>query len=126
MSSAWVLVVDDDDDIRDAMVMLLELAGYMAFGASDGFDALQQIRAHGRPGVVLLDLRMPRMNGAELAAAMHADAELASAPIVIISGDTNARDVAATVGAQGLLMKPIELPQVVAAVKRFVPGGHPR
>lgn len=120
MSSPWVLVAEDDDDIRETILMLLDVQGYTAIGAIDGEDALQQIRARGRPGMVLLDLRMPRMNGTELVAALRADPELAPAPIVVVSGDTNARDVAASLGAQGLLKKPFELSELVATVRRFV------
>src|SRR5262245_25123703 len=59
ISSRYVLVVDDDDDIRDAIVVLLDLQGWVALGACDGLDALQQIRLNGPPDVVLLDLWMP-------------------------------------------------------------------
>lgn len=120
MSSGWVLVADDDDDIRETIVMLLELQGYVAIGANDGVDALQQIRARGRPAIVLLDLRMPRMNGSELVAALRAEPALAATPIVVLSGDTNARDVAAALGAHGLLKKPFELSALVATVHRYV------
>jgi CheY-like chemotaxis protein len=124
MSSEWVLVVEDDADVRETIVMLLELQGYDACGATDGLDALRQMRARGRPGIVLLDLRMPAMNGGELVAAVRADPDLAPAPIVVVSGDTNARDVASSIGAQGLLKKPFELTELVAVVRRFVPNGQ--
>jgi CheY-like chemotaxis protein len=123
VTAPWVLVVDDDDDIREALVMLLEMAGYTTFGAADGLRALDEIRARGRPGVILLDLRMPRMNGEELAAALHGDATLAISPIVVLSGDTNAADVASAIRADGLLKKPVDLSTVIAAVRRFVPDG---
>lgn len=124
MNNSWVLVVEDDDDVRDTLLLVLDMAGFVTVGAVDGLDALDQIRKRGRPGIVLLDLRMPRMSGAEFASAVHADPELAPAPIVIVSGDNNARDVAGTLGVQGLLTKPIEMPELVATVRRFVPQTH--
>jgi two-component system response regulator MprA len=118
-----VLVVDDDEDIRDAMVMLLDLKGYAAASAADGLDALEQIRTRGSPGVVLLDLRMPRMYGEEFISAVHADPALGPPPIVLMSGDSNAREVATALGVQSFLKKPIELSDLVATVARFVHNG---
>jgi chemosensory pili system protein ChpA (sensor histidine kinase/response regulator) len=126
VTSPWVLVVDDDDDIRDAIVTLLELEGYRALGAGDGLHALDEIRGRGRPNVILLDLRMPRMNGEELAAVLRGDPTLASAPIVVLSGDTNAAEVASSIGARALLLKPVALSVLLAAVRRFVPDGPDR
>ncbi len=80
MSSPWVLVVDDDDDIRDTMMTILDQRGYVAAGAADGLDALEQIRIHGAPGIVLLDLRMPRMSGKEFVNAVHSDPLFLSSP----------------------------------------------
>jgi CheY-like chemotaxis protein len=91
-------------------------------GASDGIDALQQIRTRGRPSLILLDLRMPNMNGEEFAAALHADSTLAQTPIVVFSGDTNAVEVTRAIGAQSLLKKPIDLNQLFDTVKRAVPA----
>ena len=124
MSSNWILVVDDDEDVRDTLMLVLDMKGYAAIGASNGLDALQLIRAHGRPGMILLDLRMPRMHGEEFAAALHADPALAPAPIVVFSGDTNAREVASGMGVQALLKKPIDLTALVAVVRRVMPDGR--
>jgi CheY-like chemotaxis protein len=119
--SRWILVVDDDVDIRETLALLLEVKGFIAVGAGDGLEALDQIRAHGRPGVVLLDLRMPRMNGPDFARALHADPTLASIPIVVLSGDATAPDVAAELGARGLLRKPIELDELLGVVRALIP-----
>ena len=59
-----VLIVDDDADIRDMMRMFLETDGYRVIAAADGQDALQQLQ-RARPGVVVLDLTMPDMDGEE-------------------------------------------------------------
>jgi chemosensory pili system protein ChpA (sensor histidine kinase/response regulator) len=119
-SSSWILIVDDDEDIRDTLSLVLDMKGYSVAGAGDGLDALQLIRTRGRPGMILLDLRMPRMNGEELAAALHADPKLASAPIVVFSGDTTAPEVATEIGARAMLKKPIDLTQLVDVVERVM------
>src|SRR5690348_5406718 len=58
-----ILVVEDDDDVRDAMVQVLEAEGYDAIPASDGEDALGRLEAGLAPCLILLDLMMPRMDG---------------------------------------------------------------
>jgi CheY-like chemotaxis protein len=122
VSAPWILVVDDDEDVRDTLLVLLEMRGYGAAGAADGIDALEQIRTRGRPDLILLDLRMPRMNGEEFAAALHADPALAPAPIVVFSGDTNAVEVTRAMGARSLLKKPFDVNQLFDAVRRAIPA----
>ena len=58
-----VLVVDDDEDLRQMIALVLEAHGYRTEEAVDGIDALDKIRAGATPSLVLLDMRMPRMNG---------------------------------------------------------------
>jgi chemosensory pili system protein ChpA (sensor histidine kinase/response regulator) len=113
-------VVEDDEDIRESLELILARHGYAVLGARDGVDALQQIRTHGRPGLILLDLRMPRMNGEELAAVLREDAALAPTPIVVLSGDANAREVERAIGARGLLAKPVDLHALLAMVGRNI------
>ncbi|MGZ4392497.1 MAG: response regulator, partial [Gaiellaceae bacterium] len=62
---ATVLVVDDDDDLRTMVETILEDAGYVVRRAGDGVEALEQLAQMGRPDLILLDMRMPRMDGWE-------------------------------------------------------------
>jgi CheY-like chemotaxis protein len=114
----WILVVDDDEDIRDMIVLSLGLEGYEAVGACDGQEALERIRERGRPGVIFLDLRMPRMSGPDFVHALHDDPAIARTPIVVLSGDATAVDAAATLGALDCLIKPIDLAVLVGAAAR--------
>jgi CheY-like chemotaxis protein len=117
----WILIVDDDDDIREALSAVLAMNGYETVGAGDGLAGLEQIRARGRPALVLLDLRMPRLNGYDFARALREDPALASIPIVVLSGDLAAIDQAQPLGVQGCLRKPIELRHLLDAVRGHVP-----
>lgn len=76
-SDCEVLIVDDEPDIRKMLQLLLQDEGYTVSDAADGVIALARIRASSHPLVVLLDYKMPRMNGAELLEAVMADPELA-------------------------------------------------
>jgi two-component system, NtrC family, response regulator AtoC len=78
MSMAHVLVVDDDASIRALLRLALEDEGHAVREAADGTAALAMLRGSAEPLVVVLDLMMPRLGGAEALAAVAADAELAA------------------------------------------------
>jgi CheY-like chemotaxis protein len=82
-----VLVVDDDDNVRALYADALEEAGHMVALAVDGADALDRLQGGSIPCVVLTDVRMPRMDGWELSRAVARDPELASIPVVLVTGD---------------------------------------
>jgi CheY-like chemotaxis protein len=77
-ASDWhILIVDDEPDIRKMLRDLLQFEGYTVSDAADGMIGLDQLRASPRPLIVLLDYKMPRMNGEELLQAVMADPQLA-------------------------------------------------
>jgi CheY-like chemotaxis protein len=109
-----VLVVDDDRDIREGLQQLLESEGHTVFTASDGQDALDVLGTIPRPGVVLLDLMMPRMNGHKFIQTARANAALADLPIVVLTAaPVTVKDVA------GFLRKPPDLDDLLRIVDHF-------
>jgi CheY-like chemotaxis protein len=116
---AWVLVVEDDDDIREMVAITLELHGHHVFTAPDGLAALDVIREHGRPAGVLLDLRMPRMSGAEFAHILRRDPALAGIPIVVLSGDTHAFETGEAPDAAAYIKKPTDASQLLEVVDKW-------
>jgi CheY-like chemotaxis protein len=82
-----ILIVDDDPGIRSLYIDVLREAGHHVAVANDGVEALARLRADGLPCVVLSDVRMPRMDGWELARALADDPQLASVPVVALTGD---------------------------------------
>jgi CheY-like chemotaxis protein len=113
-----VLVVDDDPDIRDTIADVLSLRGYKVTCAANGREALDRLRDGFRPCVILLDLMMPVLNGWQFRAEQTRDAELASLPVVIVSGDGSTAKKAASIGVADFLKKPLELTTVLDVVKR--------
>jgi CheY-like chemotaxis protein len=113
-----VLVVEDDADLAVLLEMILADAGYVVRSAPDGAQALARVAEH-MPGLVLLDMRMPVMNGWEFAREFVGRYGRA-APIVVVTAAENARLRAEEIGADGWLEKPFELDDVVAAVARFL------
>ncbi|AKU96666.1 response regulator receiver protein [Labilithrix luteola] len=120
----WVLVADDDEDIRALVGLVLEDEGLRTFGASDGLDALEQLREHPTAGLVLLDIMMPRMDGTEVVSAMRRDENLQGIPIVIFSGDNRARELAAAARVDGVLVKPVDLDKLLGMVRSFTTRKH--
>jgi CheY-like chemotaxis protein len=114
-----VLVVDDDDDIRDLLSMLLELRGYRAEPARDGVEALERLEHGERPAVILLDMMMPRLDGEGLIAEVQRNPGLGKIPIVLVSGHHDVRQKAAELKAAGFLVKPIAIDDLLALVSEL-------
>lgn len=115
-----VLVVDDDEDIRDLVAMVLEVSGYSVAKASSGREALAYLRSHRLPALMLLDLRMPDMAGDEVVEVVRNDSRLADLPIVVVSGDGAARKRAEKLPVQGALLKPVGVEALLSMVVLFV------
>jgi len=97
-----ILVVEDDDDIRSALVDLLESEGYVAQSAVNGKDALERLESTEKPCLVLLDMMMPIMNGREFLDVVMKDSNLAPIPVLIVSA---VADKANTEGSVGFFEK---------------------
>jgi CheY-like chemotaxis protein len=117
--SGSVMVIEDDSAIRETIAMILRCEGYEVDAVAAAREALRHLRAGARPGVILLDLRMPGMDGEAFARELRRDPELGHTPIVILSGDQDASVVATTMQAEGCLRKPIELHQLLAVARAY-------
>jgi CheY-like chemotaxis protein len=120
-----VLVVEDDPDLAALLEMILTDVGYPVRTAGDGAQALARV-AERMPGLILLDMRMPVMNGWEFAQAF-AERFGRAAPIVVVTAAENAGARADEIGADGWIEKPFELEVVIDAVARRLgpPPGAP-
>ena len=125
MTRRDVLVVEDDPDLLALMEMILVDAGHRVRTAPEGAAALARV-AEEMPGVILLDMRMPGMNGWEFAREFRARWGR-GCPIVVVTAAENARQRAEEIGADGWLAKPFDLADVLAIVDRYLTGvGPPR
>jgi CheY-like chemotaxis protein len=105
-----VLVVDDDLDLREALELILEDRGYRVISASNGREALERL-ARERPAAILLDMRMPEMDGWQFVREFRAR-HWTRIPIVVFTAAEDARLRAAEVEADGYLEKPFEVEEV--------------
>ena len=116
-----VLLVDDDQDLRDSIADLLRQRGYSVATAEDGHAALSIITGNGVPCIVLLDLVMPGMDGWQFLGAVQHNPNLSAIPIVIASAHAKTHAPAGTVG---VLHKPFDFDELFSVVARHCgPGG---
>src|ERR1700759_4051287 len=111
-----VLVVDDDEDIRESMVAFLTQEGYLVVGARGGHAALSHLTWAAVPDVILLDMVMPGLTGPQVRAELSKNPLLSTIPVVICSGDTVPASLRASVF--GVLQKPFDLEGLFAMVKK--------
>ena len=114
-----ILLVEDDFDVREALAETLRDEGYDVACAADGEEALQYLRGGARPGVILLDLMMPRMSGAEFRMVQRDDPQLSHLPVVLLSADSRMEDKARVLQTAGAIRKPIDLPELLATIEKF-------
>ena len=110
-----VLIVEDDEDLRDMMAQMLSIEGYPTATAANGREALDYLHHTAKPNVILLDLMMPVMDGWEFRRLQKADPELAPVPVIVLSALDPGR--AATVDADAFLKKPLDFDRLLELVR---------
>ena len=115
MPGACILVVEDDQEIRDFLALVLEGEGYAVRTAPNGAVALELIR-EAPPQLILLDMRMPVMDGWTFVRAYRSQPG-PHAPIVVQTAARDAQQTAREVQADGYLGKPFDLKDLLAVVR---------
>ncbi|BDG07877.1 response regulator transcription factor [Anaeromyxobacter paludicola] len=115
---ARVLVIDDDEAIRESLAEVLQFEGYQVSTARDGCEGLTAALAM-HPDLILLDLMMPRMNGWEFREAQESDPSLAGIPVIVVSAAPPRQ--ADCLGAVTLLAKPFDLTALFESVHGVLP-----
>lgn len=112
-----VLIVDDERPIAQALSIRLRAVGHEVRSAHDGLSGVQAAREW-HPCVIILDIRMPDIDGFEVSRQLRADPELAGVPVIFLSANVqeSARHAALAAGASAFLKKPYDPREVLAAV----------
>ena len=119
-----VLVIDDDDDIRETLSEVLQEVGYSVACASQGAEALEILRDV-RPRVILLDLNMPIMSGAEFRAAQNSDPDLSRIPTIVMTAIDRRPGPILGIAAEEILAKPFRLPELLALLDLYLESAQP-
>ncbi|MCL7926467.1 MAG: GAF domain-containing protein [marine benthic group bacterium] len=118
-TAGTILVIDDDPGTHDLLRRALSREGYRVEGAPDGESGLARIREL-RPDAIILDVRMPRMDGWSVLSTLRADPDLSTIPVIVLSM-LDDRNVGYALGAADYLTKPVDARQLVATLSRFCP-----
>ncbi len=119
MCNPRVLVVEDDDAIRDSVAEILADEGYDVSLAADGGAGLRAARAR-RPDVVVLDLKMPNVSGPDYIIASRADPALAEVPVIVMTADATA-ERSAGLAVAAICVKPFRADRLLREIKHVLP-----
>jgi CheY-like chemotaxis protein len=110
-----ILVVEDDEDAREAMVALLEMKGYQAVPAGNGKEALDYLRRAPVPDLIILDLWMPVMDGWQFRSEQVRDPRLAEIPVIVVTALSDRADV----DADEIIIKPVDVDRLLKTVGHY-------
>ena len=114
-----ILVVEDDKGLLETLQDLLKMEGYNVTLAQNGLEALEILKTL-TPAVVLLDLRMPRMDGETFAREVHRRKNLRSLYIIVLTANLYARQTAEAMGADDFLAKPFDINDLLEKIEQAV------
>ena len=112
-----ILLVEDNDDVREVLEFYFSREGYKVAAARDGSEALEILRTL-TPCIIVLDLAMPGMTGQAFRAAQLADRELSKIPVLICSAAYDIKATSEQLGAVGFAQKPIEVPALMGMIRQ--------
>ncbi|MDB4985900.1 MAG: chemotaxis protein CheY [Myxococcaceae bacterium] len=113
------MVIDDEVDVRESLTEWLCNIGYEAFAASNGREALAQLRAKAHlPHAILLDMMMPIMDGLSFRWEQLADPKLASIPVIILSASGHCHQTAEELCTAGCIRKPCQPDELLETLAR--------
>lgn len=118
---ARILIAEDERDIRDLVTFLLQFAGHEVIATSNGEEAYERAKVE-VPDLIMMDVRMPKMNGYEACKKIKQEAHLQHIPVVFLSAKGQESEVAAGLeaGAQEYLLKPFSPDQLTEKVNAIL------
>ncbi|MGQ0653165.1 MAG: response regulator [Betaproteobacteria bacterium] len=123
--AATILVIDDDESIRELLKLHLSAAGYEVSAAEDAIVGGHTV-LRSPPDLIICDINMPHMDGFEFVAALKADKTLPVIPVIFLTSLEEGDHRGKALGAVGYLTKPVRSDKLLALVAKHVPGGaHP-
>jgi|HubBroStandDraft_1064217.scaffolds.fasta_scaffold126070_3 CheY-like chemotaxis protein len=119
-----ILIVDDSRDFRNLMADLLGAVGYQVATAANGSAAIPQAVSF-HPGLILMDVQMPELDGCEACKRIKHHPELSEIPVMLMSGDSGAASKAVAAGADAFMPKPFGLDRLVSRIRALIGRGSP-
>lgn len=116
-----LLIAEDEPSILESLVFILGREGYDIAIARDGAEALERLQVEGAPGLLILDVMLPKVSGFDVLKAVRADGALSGVPVLMLTakGQSRDRQMAEQMGANAFIAKPFSNMDVVGAVRRL-------
>jgi CheY-like chemotaxis protein len=115
----FVLIVEDEPDEREALCAWLEDEGFATLSARNGKEALDLLRAGQRPALILLDIKMPVMDGKEFLAQMAHERALAEIPVTIVTASATIDEIPFRTKDAGFFLKPVDHQRLLRTVRSY-------
>jgi DNA-binding response OmpR family regulator len=122
-AGSTILVVEDDETIRESIVELMMEEGFEVAAAENGSAGIAYLRNAGKlPDLILLDLMMPVMDGFEFCTVKNREPHWAAIPTVVMSADGHVVEKKLKTGASDYIQKPLDIDDLIARVTQFLPA----
>lgn len=112
-----ILIIEDDEGVRESIAEMLRDEGYEVDVVPDGERAIEYLQSRPPPTLILLDLLMPTMDGAQFCARQRANSEWASIPVVVMSARRDTAERARSIGAAAWLTKPMHFEELLHVIQ---------
>ena len=117
--SKLILVVEDDNSIRELLVELLQSEGYNVATAINGLEGLNYLKLNKTPDLILMDLMMPVMDGYAFRTEQMKNPQWTKIPVVVMSAEANAKEKLKNFGITAFLGKPVELEIILKTIALY-------
>ena len=117
--SKRILIVEDDNSIRELLVELLQSEGYVVASAGNGLEGLKYLQSEPNPDLILIDLMMPVMDGYSFRTEQMKNPKWSKIPVVVMSAEANAKEKMKNYGITAFLSKPVELDTILKTVELY-------
>ncbi len=114
-----ILIVEDDNSIRELLVELLQSEGYDVGSANNGLEGIKYLQSNTLPDLILIDLMMPIMDGYSFRIEQMKNPLWANIPVVVMSAEANAKEKLKNFGITAFLSKPVELDTILKTVELY-------
>lgn len=116
-----ILLIEDDEDIREALCEFLRGEDFRVLGVEDGAATLEYLESHALPAILLVDLSLPGMSGEELIGHLNAHPDRKQSKLVIASGWDQLKSRAEKLGADTFLRKPYDIMTLSSFLRNLIP-----
>ena len=121
MMKHFILLIEDNNFIRENTIEILELSDFEVTAAIDGVEGLELLQKR-KPDLILCDIQMPRMNGYDFFQAVQNDTNISSVPFIFLTAFSEKKEVerALGMGARDYIVKPFEADDLITLVKQYL------